>query len=38
MTTIKVAQLSFSRGLRPILTDIDLTLQPGSLTAILGPN
>ena len=27
MNTIKVAQLSFSRGLRPILTDIDLTLQ-----------
>jgi iron complex transport system ATP-binding protein len=38
MNTIKVSQLSFSRGPRPILTDVDLTLQPGRLTAILGPN
>lgn len=38
MNTIKVAQLSFSRGQRPILKDVDLTLHPGRLTAILGPN
>jgi iron complex transport system ATP-binding protein len=38
MNTIKVSQLSFSRGPRPILTDVELTLQPGRLTAILGPN
>ena len=38
MNTIKVSQLAFSHGTRPVLKDIDLTLQPGTLTAVLGPN
>jgi len=38
MNTIKLSQLSFSRGPRPILRDVDLTLQTGRLTAVLGPN
>ena len=38
MNTIKVSQLAFSHGPRPILEAIDLTLAPGTITAILGPN
>lgn len=38
MNTIKVSQLSFRRGPRPILKGIDLTLPAGSITVILGPN
>jgi iron complex transport system ATP-binding protein len=38
MNTIKVSQLTFRRGPRPVLEGIDLTLPAASITAILGPN
>lgn len=38
MNTIKVSHLDFSRGSRQVLKEIDLTLQEGTITAILGPN
>lgn len=38
MSTLAIRQLQFSRGPRPILRGIDLSLTAGRITAILGPN
>jgi iron complex transport system ATP-binding protein len=38
MSTFKISQLEFRRGTRRVLEAIDLTLTPGSVTAVLGPN
>jgi iron complex transport system ATP-binding protein len=38
MSVLAIRQLQFSRGARPVLREIDLTLAAGSVTAILGPN
>jgi iron complex transport system ATP-binding protein len=38
MSTLAIRQLQFSRGARPVLREIDLTLAAGCVTAILGPN
>jgi len=38
MSTLAIRHVAFSRGTRPILQGIDLTLAAGRITAILGPN
>jgi len=35
---IRLKQVCFSYGLRPVLSDIDLTLEKGSITAVSGPS
>ncbi|MEZ9199584.1 heme ABC transporter ATP-binding protein [Shewanella sp. 10N.286.54.B9] len=37
-TVIEVNHLSVRIGHKPVLTDIDLTIQAGEVTALLGPN
>ena len=35
---VKLDSVSFSYGRRPVLKDVSLRLEPGSVTAIVGPN
>lgn len=37
-TLIEVRDVEFSRGDRPIFRDLDLTITPGQVTAIMGPS
>ena len=38
MSTLAAETLSAGYGARPILTDLDLTVPPGAITAIVGAN
>lgn len=38
MNALRVTGLTVTRGAGPVISDVDLTLEPGRITALVGPN
>ncbi|WP_406636892.1 ABC transporter ATP-binding protein [Amycolatopsis sp. WGS_07] len=38
MSTLRIENLTVTRGAGPVIADVGLTLEPGKITALVGPN